>query len=403
MTKSSNSGHWQQPNQEAERSEGDQAQQPTTSWLPGFYGLEGKHWRRMTGVGLAGIIAAAGLSITNRQNALEAYITGDLIEIKSPIQGTVSVDRAMTGALFEAGEAILIVTAGRQSAQRNETLRLEIQQLETQLAKIRSEQRQLLVSNLSRIESELVQAESATLDLQGQAERYQKQTQRYQQLVSVGAIDTDTLAGSLATYNSFQQQLIAQKKIRDVLLIERANARTNLATGSNRLPHGGRRLEILELEISRLTASQDELSSKLLKLRNQLKTERQDSQFQFQPGFQGVVISNRVAIGEEVGMGSSLLSVINCKKQRVEALFESGRVKRLKAGDAVKIIIPSTDQQLRGIVTSLRGEQGLGWLDNITSARFRASGTDKTRAQISIEDSQRINRCHIGEKVDVEL
>lgn len=403
MTKSSNSSPWQQPNQEPERSTGAQAQQPSSSWLPGFYGLEGKHWRRVTGVGLAGIIAAAGLSIANRQNALEAYITGDLIEIKSPIQGTISVDRAATGALFHAGEAILIVTAGRQSAQRSETLRLEIQQLETQLHKIRHEQRQLLISNLARIESELVQAESTTLDLQEQAERYRKQTQRYQELVRAGAIDTDTLAGSMATYNSFQQRLIAQKKIRDVLLIERANARKNLATGSNQLPRGGRRLEILELEISRLTASQDELSSKLLKLRNQLKTERQDSQFQFQPEFPGVVISSRVAIGEEVGTGSSLLSVINCRKQRVEALFESGRVKTLKAGDTVRITIPSTDQQLQGTVTSLRGEQGLGWLDNITSARFRATGTDKTRVQISIEETRGINRCHIGEKVVVEL
>jgi membrane fusion protein (multidrug efflux system) len=403
MTKSSNSRPWEQADQELDKREADQAQEATSWWLPGFYGLEGKHWRRITGAGLAGMIAVAGFSIANRQNALEAYITGDLIEIKSPIQGTVSLDDAVTGALFEPGKAILVVTAGRQSAQRNETLRLEIQQLETQLNKIRSEQRQLLSSNLARIESDLVQAESTTLDLQGQAERYQKQAQRYQQLVKVGAIDSDTLAGSLATYNSFQQRLIAQKEIRDMLRIERTSARKNLATGSNELPRSGRRLEILELEISRLTASQDELTSQLQKLRNQLKTERQDSKFEFRPGFPGVVISNRVAIGEEVGAGSSLLSVINCQKQRVEALFESGRIKKLKVGDPVSIIIPSTDQRMRGVVTSLRGEQGLGWLDNIASARFRAAGTDKTRVQVSMEDGSKAHRCHVGEKVDVEL
>jgi multidrug resistance efflux pump len=403
MTKSSNSGPWQQADQETSLGEGERPQESQTSWLPGFYGLEGKHWRRATGLGLAGIIAAAGLSIANRQNALEAYITGDLIEVKSPIQGTVSIDRGVTGALFEPGKEILVVTAGRQSAQRKETLRLEIQQLETQLNKIRSEQRQLLTSNLARIESELIQAESTTLDLQGQVERYQKQAQRYQQLVKAGAIDTDTLAGSLATYNSFQQRFVAQKKTRDVLLIEQQSARENLATGSNQLPRSGRRLEILELEISRLTASQDDLTSKLQKLRNQLKTEQQDSQFQFKPEFPGVVIGNRVAIGEEVGMGASLLSVINCQKQRVEALFESGRVRKLKVGDPVKVIIPSTDQRMRGIVTSLRGEQGLGWLDNITSARFRAAGTDKTRVQVRIENTVNSARCHIGEKVDVEL
>ncbi len=62
-------------------------------------------WRQVAGAGLLGLCVATLAVINVRKRAAEAYITGDVITVKSPIQGRVDDEMLSTGELFKPGTA----------------------------------------------------------------------------------------------------------------------------------------------------------------------------------------------------------------------------------------------------------------------------------------------------------
>jgi hypothetical protein len=72
-------------------------------------------WRQVSGAGLLGLCIVTLAVINVRKRAAEAYITGDVITVKSPIQGRVDDEMLSTGELFKPGTALVSVVASRQS------------------------------------------------------------------------------------------------------------------------------------------------------------------------------------------------------------------------------------------------------------------------------------------------
>ena len=375
-----------------------------TSPMPTLLTSPPQPWRRLAGVGLLALVGTVGVVMATRRQAMEAYVSGDVIAVTSPIQGRVVSNQAGSGSLFQAGSVLLEVQASRQDAARQETVQLELNQLEAELSALRTEQNQLIAANLARSSSELERAKRELLDLQGQQQRYAQQAARYRELVRLGAMDADTLAGSEANANSFNQRVASQQRLTNDLRAELADARSQQARGSDQLPRSARRLEILELEIGRLGSRRQELTARRQRLRAQLSSGRQRAAFRFQPSFAGMVVNNHVALGEEVSVGATLLTMVNCQKLRVEALFDASKVRRIRLGERVQVRWPGREGAVEGTVVSLRGEQqGLGGIDNSGAARFRATGADRMRAQISLPPEASARECRIGERVQVDL
>lgn len=362
------------------------------------------HWRQAAGASLLTLCIATFTTISIRKRASEAYITGDVITVKSPIQGRATNDMLSTGELFEAGTLLVKVEASRQDQAREESTTLELLQTEKQIRSTQNELRNLVMANQARVSNDLRSAERELLDLEGQESRYNKQVQRYRQLVAVGAIDPDTLAGAEAAANSYTQKATNQRRIVADLRQEAKDAQEKINAGSQELPKAKRRLEILEIEINRINNQLKTLQAKQKRLAKLAYSGKQRSEFIYQPSFNGLVLSSRIANGSEVNAGEALLTVINCNKLRVEAVFSSNKVKDLRVGDQVKVKTADQSSPLTGRVISLRGVRGIRALENNDAAQFKATNDDRMRVQIAIpRDHKASQECRIGDRVDVEL
>lgn len=361
-------------------------------------------WRQLAGAGLLGLCIATLAVINVRKRAAEAYITGDVITVKSPIQGRVDDEMLNTGELFKPGSALVSVVASRQDEARQQTAQLELEQTRKEIRSTESELDNLVNANQARLRNDLQSAERQLFDLEGQEQRYAKQASRYRELVSVGAVDPDTLAGVEANANSYRQRASNQRRVVADLSKELGDAESKRKTGSTQLPKPTRRLEILELEISRLNNQLNTLKSKEKKLLELVNGNRRRSQFIYKPGFNGLVLSKRIARGSEVNAGEALITVVDCDQLRVEAVFSSNKVKDVRIGDQVKLKIEDQNGHLSGRVISMRGVRGIRALENSDAAQFKATNDDRMRVQIALPAAHKGGReCRLGDRVDVEL
>lgn len=365
--------------------------------------LQGR-WRQVAGAGLLALCLATLAGINLRRKAAEAYITGDVIIVKSPIQGKVAEEILSTGKLFKPGTTLVSVSASRQDEAKQQATKLELDQTQKDIQSTEAELNKLVLANQARLINDLKTAERELLDLQGQEQRYTKQAERYRELVSAGAVDPDTLAGVEATANSYRQKASNQRRIVSDLKQETKDAVSRIASGNRQLPQSTRRLEILEIEIVRISNQLNMLRTKERKLSELVKANKTRSEFLYKPSFNGLVLSNRVANGSEVAIGESLLTVVNCDKLRVEAVFNSNKIKGLHVGDAVQVRLDHQNRDLRGTVISIRGVRGIRALENTDAAQFKVTNDDRMRVQIAIPAAQHIGTdCRLGDRVDVEL
>ena len=361
-------------------------------------------WRQVAGAGLLALCLATLAGINLRRKAAEAYITGDVIIVKSPIQGKVVEEILSTGELFKPGTTLVSVSASRQDEAKQQATKLELDQTHKDIQSTEAELNKLVLANQARLINDLKTAERELLDLQGQEQRYTKQAERYRELVSAGAVDPDTLAGVEATANSYRQKASNQRRIVSDLEQETKDAVSRIASGNRQLPQSTRRLEILEIEIVRINNQLNMLRTKERKLSELVKANKTRSEFLYKPSFNGLMLSNRVANGSEVAIGESLLTVVNCDKLRVEAVFNSNKIKGLHVGDAVQVRLDHQNRDLRGTVISIRGVRGIRALENTDAAQFKATNDDRMRVQIAIPAAQHIGTdCRLGDRVDVEL
>ena len=74
-----------------------------TSPMPTLLPSPRQPWRRLAGLGLLALVGTVGLVMATRRQAMEAYVSGDVIAVTSPIQGRVVSNQAGSGSLFQGG------------------------------------------------------------------------------------------------------------------------------------------------------------------------------------------------------------------------------------------------------------------------------------------------------------
>jgi multidrug resistance efflux pump len=362
-----------------------------------------RNWRALLGLGLFALLASTGTMTAVRRKAAEAYITGDLITVKSPIKGEVIEADLSTGELFRAGSLLIAVRASREQASKQQNTRLELAQVNRDLTATKQQLKSLLLANRARLSDELETATRELADLKGQESRYQQQVKRYRQLVQAGAMDAESLAGAQATLNSYQQRLQNQRRIVAELQQDLNRASAGMTQGSLALPDASRGLGLLELDISRLNDKLATLQSRQRKLEESVVYGSEQAEFRFKPSFNGLVLNKRAVQGSEVVAGETLFTAINCEALKAEAVFESAKLKDVQIGDSVNITTKSGGSALRGRVISLRGIRGIRAMEGTDSAQFKATNDDRTRMQIALPAEFRSGQCRLGEKIEVSL
>lgn len=366
--------------------------------------LPQQRWRRWAGAGLLGLIVVTAGSVVFRKRSIEAYVTADVVTITSPVEGVVTSQAVTAGQQFKAGETVLVIQANRGDAANLEISTQKLKQTQIELQATSAELKRYQQINQSRLKAEVASAERSLKDLQAQQSRYASQADRYRALVKNGAMDADTLVGAEAMASSLAQRVGNQRQQLSNLKQELKSAQATAPDRTAVFGGSARRMEIMEVELLRLISRRKELEVQEAQLKKEVDQAQKRSRFVYQPRFPGLLLTERVSVGDEVNDGTTLLTAVNCDKLRVEALFEASKLKDVHLGQMVKIDWPNSQRSSQGRVVSLRGEQGVNGLETSGVAKFRPAHTDRTRAMISLQpnDLQEQN-CRLGERVRVDL
>jgi len=361
------------------------------------------HWRQLSGVCLLGLTASVFTLINVRKAATEAYITSDIIQIRSPLQGTVAEEPIGTGEMFIQGEILVQVLASREEESRQDSIRLEIERINSNITATESQLASLAVANNTRLRDSIATEEKELKNLEGMERRYRLQAHRYRQLVKIGAIDPESLAGAEAAHNSYAQRRMNSKRILDGLSKELADAEAKRRGGVNQLPRPSRRLEILEIRIVELNQQLKELQARRHEAMKRSKNTQKQRDFTYRPWFNGIVLSNRIAKGSEVNRNEALMTIANCNRVKVEALFEAGKINNKAVGDAVQITSRRDKKGFKGSIVSMRGVKAIRPLEGPEAASFKQTNEDWMRVQISVPKEFKRRECRLGERVEVTL
>lgn len=366
--------------------------------------LPEKQWRRLAGGGLAGLIVITGGSVLLRKRSIEAYTTADVVSVYSPIQGVVKQQNLTAGEQFSAGEMLLDIQASRNDASKLASTTLKLRQTEAELNAVTQELQRYKQINVARLESEVDRAERTLQDLEAQQRRYASQANRYRDLVKTGAMDEDTLIGSETMATSLAQRVGNQRQDLENLRLELQSARAGINTLMETPWRSARRMEIMEVELNRLTSRRKELLDQRDQLQQEVAAAQKRSTFVYRPQFPGMILTSRTSVGDEVNDGNLLLTAVNCNKLRVEALFEASKLKDLRLGQDVRIEWPLSGRSSTGQIVSLRGEQSLSGLESIGAAKFRPAHADRSRVLIELNPNDlKAQQCRLGERVRVDL
>jgi multidrug resistance efflux pump len=348
-------------------------------------------------------VITAFSTISLRKTATEAYITGDVIQIRSPMQGKVVDEPLGTGEMFGAGHVLVKVAAGRDEEAKHESARLTLKRIKSEILDAESKLESLIKANRMRLRNDLATAQKELMDLKGMEDRYQFQVKRYRMLVRLGALDVESLAGSEATLNSYRQRRENQDRIVSDLGNEIADADSKANSQIMQLPIPSKRLEILEIKIIEIAQQLNELKAREQEVLRVMQNNQKRKYFVYQPWFNGIVLSNRTATASEVNENEILMTIANCDRLKIEAQFEANRLINKEVGDLAMIKLGNDKTIHRGKIISIRGVRSIRTLESPDAASFKPTTEDRMRVQISVprEFSQR--ECRPGERVEVSL
>ena len=415
--------------------------------------VETKKYKSFAGLALLLLIITSFYSYTTRKKSIEAYTTADVVTIQSPMDGIVTRSSLDGGSLFKAGQHLVSVSATRLDAQFLDKANNEFTEVGNRLhnsnQKIKSS-----ILNLKRQLSTSIETNSIEIKKVSEQELLaKKRSGMHVALQKQGGISLERSLIAKAEYASqkaakenalirrsiLEQDRESLEKVEKILeahlayserLIENSskpqipkttlsddmhrNKSTNLEEGSiddieailseykfseNIYSLAGNLHNLLSEHISLY----NELNS--AKIRTEISQER--SKFDYHPKFNGMLLMKAVSDGDEVSESQPLLTLVNCDRKRVEALFSTAKIKKARAGDEVKIKSTTSNQYTKGIIRSITGEQPMAGTRSAGNVVFERADVDRARVTVDlIEDKSRSlsnQSCQIGEKVIVEL
>ena len=362
-----------------------------------------QRWRRWAGGSLFALVLLSASSIATRKKAIEAYITADVITITSPIDGIVTAENIDAGELFQPKTTLIAVEVTRDDATEIKDRQIRLNQVNAELSALEDELITFSGVHVRRLEAQTFIAERALEDLNAQLNLYITKANNYEKLTKVGAISQGQLNEVKAMRESYRQRSAQQQQTLNHLRLELAEIQKDPTDKATLLKHSSRQMEMMDIELLRNLSRRKNLLIRQQELDQDLKYSKANADFNYKPTFPGMVLTSRFSIGDEVNDGSALLTVVNCHDLKVEALFESSKIRDWSVGHQLRIHRPGKSKKMTATVVSFRGEQGLNGLQTSGVAKFRPAHVDRTRVLIAIPNHEQPNlECRLGERVAVE-
>ena len=339
-----------------------------------------------------------------RKRSIEAYVTADVITIESPIDGIVAEERINAGDLFQPNQTIIRIKAARDDETELREHELRLFNINTELKALEEELKIFAEVHLNRLRVRIDQAERNLKEVNAQLKHYRTQTNRYEQLNALGAISQDKLSEARAKQEGYQQRSRNEQQIVDKLKLELDQVLLDPSASRSSLNQSSRQMEIMDIEFLRNLSLRQSLTQKKERLEEDWEEASAKANFTYAPNFPGMVLTSRFSVGDEVMDGNTLLTIVNCADLKVEALFESSKIRTLQVGQTVIVEWPRNNERTTGTIVSFRGEQGINGLETSGVAKFRPAHVDRTRAIIAIPTKEaQQQQCRLGERVRVEL
>ena len=415
--------------------------------------IETKKYKTLAGIALLSLIITSLYSYTTRKKSIEAYITSDVVTIQSPMDGVITKSTLDGGSLFKTGQHLVSVSATRLDAQFLDKANNELTAIENRIHNSHQRIKSSILNLKRQLDASIKTNSIEVIKASEQEFLARKRSGMHVALEKQGAISLEKSLVAKAEHASQKaakekalirrsilekdrESLEKVEKILDTHLayFERLVVNVNkLQTSETRhSQHTNRHKSIVVEEgsnnsieailseykfsenIYSLAGNLHNLLSEHMslhkelesaKLRTQISKER--SIFDYHPKFNGMLLMKAVSDGDEVSESQPLLTLVNCDRKRVEALFSTAKIKKATAGDVVKIKSTTSNQYTKGIIRSIAGEQPMAGTRSAGNVVFEKADIDRARVTIDlVEDKSRSlsnQSCQIGEKVIVEL
>ncbi|WP_413439732.1 HlyD family secretion protein [Synechococcus sp. MIT S9509] len=404
--------------------------------------------KRYAGAGLVLLAVVSIYTHMTRKKSIEAYVATDMVTIQSPIDGVVKNSDIDGGKPFKKGTLLVSISASRLDAQfldqadnRLREFVLKLDNFNQQIGSvILNLERQLNIS----IRNETIKSieASETYNLAKEV------TDMHDYLHSEGAIKTENLlnakidlAKARAEKEKADNKLIALRQ--DIILLSEIKAETEerklhfknmrrYVSNNNTIDHNQKTSSIslkklvnqhfnpvamnykfssdfnsLAGELYELLSKHDSLHDELKDAYRKSEVSNQRKSFNYAPQFNGILLMKAISTGDEVSESQPLLTLLNCDRRRIEALFNTSRVKNSKVSDEVKINWVNRNKYSLGTIKSIIGEQSTAGIRSAGNVVFQTAAVDRTRVIIDLKRETMnaffAEECNIGEKVVVEL
>ncbi|ABI46459.1 HlyD family secretion protein [Synechococcus sp. CC9311] len=335
--------------------------------------------------------------------SLRAYITGDVTEVVSPLDGMVSRSTVQTGQLVSANELLIEINGSKRSKDLLETTILERDTILTKIDRLQPELSFLIESSISSIKDDLHKTKSLIISLENDFLKHKSLKELIDFETNKDAISLSDRLTNDSAYNTLKSELEYQKRLENKLKMQLASSSIYLADSTGKLPISAKSLSQHDLQISNHRLSLYELNDELNIKNREIMQIKSRNSFKFAPNFTGLVLARKANSGKEVSKGTSLLTLVNCESLRVEALFEPRKVRHLNPGDSLSVFDKINNKKYNGVLLSKQWESiDLSEL-KFSSVIFPTSKSERVRLHIAVPKHEIGSNCPYGQPVRVEV
>lgn len=396
-------------------------------------------------VGFGGLVLTLGAMATqyrlNYFSVDNAIVNGQTIEVRSPIEGSISSFEVKPGSEVQTGQVLAKVKPAA-------TIDTTTVKLEGELNVLRSKQTQtqqtlsLLNSQLSGLAQQefqlitqqdqitaqgqsvnVAKVSAATIDLRQNDAHINSATAK----VTAAKVDYDRYA-ELAAQGGISQQKVSQMKaIWDVAEADLAQANAAKASAVASIdalqdaaplpvlsmPLQAQRLSLTQM-IQDQTANLNRLAAEITAQQLQLKVHQAElklksAETELKAPIQGKVFRTASTLGEQVNRSTPLMTVVDCQNRWVEAFIPANQVSRINRSQPVQILVEGKSQPMMGEIESLNGVNP-DELKQQTQAVFpmvptNLNGQVPAHVIVKLINNQDIpitqNMCGIGQSVKI--
>ena len=344
------------------------------------------------GLSVLGVSAASVYYRLNYFTVDNAVVNGQTIELRSPIDGTVSTFETQPGRVVNSGQVLVrvkpVVNTDTEVVKLQGELEVlrsqytQVQQtlvlLKTQLIGLDQQEGQFTaqqeqVANRDRsVNAAKVSAgltgfgeHQALIDsAMAKAKAAQVEYDRYATLAAEGGISQQKVAQMKAIWQSAEADVIhataAKKTAEATLETLREEAPVPVLTASNAIQN--QRLILIQT-IQEQTATSGKLSTEISAKQAQLKLDQanvalQSKDTELKAPSSGTVFQTVSSLGEQVTRSTPLLTVVDCKSRWIEAFIPANQASRINRSKPVQVQIVASGPKtpdFSGQIESLNG------------------------------------------------